>query len=232
MNVVVTDTGPLQHLHQAGAIHLLAHLGNIQLTPTVWNELQRHAPSFATSGLPAWLSLAQPSTSAMLQASQWVNAQVLHAGEAEALAHAPDTQADQFLTDDTAARTLGASLGIQVAARWASCFSLPRPVIWTRRRVCRLSMIWKRNRRFGCRGTLSRQRGRRSLRFSARRKWGYTTHPSNPSRQKQQEGGIVVGFNLQSAGPRRPPVCMNEAWMNAPLSGASELWRGPPKALN
>jgi len=114
MNVVVTDTGPLLHLHQVGAMHLLAHLGNIQLTPTVWNELQRHAPSFATSGLPSWLFLAQPSASAIFQASQWVNAQVLHAGEAEALAHAREIQADMFLTDDTAARTMGESLGIHV----------------------------------------------------------------------------------------------------------------------
>jgi predicted nucleic acid-binding protein len=114
MNIVVTDTGPLLHLHQVGAMHLLAHLGSIQVTPTVWSELQRHAPSLAISRLQAWLSLAQPSTSAMLQASQWVNAQVLHAGEAEALAHARETQADLFLTDDTAARTMGESLGIQV----------------------------------------------------------------------------------------------------------------------
>jgi predicted nucleic acid-binding protein len=58
--------------------------------------------------------LAQPSAAAIFQASKWVNAQVLHAGEAEALAHARETQTDIFLTDDTAARTLGESLGIQV----------------------------------------------------------------------------------------------------------------------
>jgi predicted nucleic acid-binding protein len=114
MNVVVTDTGPLLHLHQVGAAHLLAHLGSVQVTPTVWNELQRHAPTFATSGLPAWASLCQPSVSSVSQASQWVNAQVLHAGEAEALAYARETQADMFLTDDTAARTMGESLGIHV----------------------------------------------------------------------------------------------------------------------
>ncbi len=114
MNVVVTDTGLLLHLHQVGAMHLLAHLGSIHVTPTVWSELQRHAPSFEIGGLPAWLSLAQPSASAMLQASQWVNSQVLHAGEAEALAYARETQADLFLTDNTAARTMGESLGIHV----------------------------------------------------------------------------------------------------------------------
>ncbi len=95
-------------------MHLLAHLGSIQVTPTVWSELRRRAPSLAISGLPAWLSLTRPAASAMLQASQWVNAQVLHAGEAEALAYARETQADLFLTDDTAARTMGESLGIQV----------------------------------------------------------------------------------------------------------------------
>lgn len=114
MNVVVTDTGPLLHLHQAGAIHLLAHLGQVQMTPAVWSEFQRHAPDFAMKALPAWLSLCQPSSSALLQANQWVNAQILHAGEAEALAHARETQADLFLNDDTAARTLGESLGLAV----------------------------------------------------------------------------------------------------------------------
>ena len=44
----------------------------------------------------------------------WVNAQVFHVGEAEALAYARETQADLFLTDDTAARTMGEPFGIQV----------------------------------------------------------------------------------------------------------------------
>lgn len=114
MNLVVTDTGPLLHLHQVGAVDLLAHMDNVQVTPTVWSELQRHAPSFMNSGSPAWLRQASPSALAMHQAAQWVNAQVLHAGEAEALAYAQEIHADLFLTDDTAARTLGEALGLQV----------------------------------------------------------------------------------------------------------------------
>lgn len=43
-----------------------------------------------------------------------MNAQVLHAGEAAALAYAQETRADMFLSDATAARTLGESLGLQV----------------------------------------------------------------------------------------------------------------------
>jgi predicted nucleic acid-binding protein len=114
MKLVVTDTGPLLHLHEVGFESLLVHLGDIHLTPTVWAELQRHAPTFRTGGLPSWMSLCQPSPTAVIQANQWLNAQVLHAGEAEALAYAREAQADMFLTDDTAARTLGESLGIHV----------------------------------------------------------------------------------------------------------------------
>ncbi len=114
MNLVVTDTGPLLHLHQIGAAGILSHLGDVQVTPTVWSELQRQAPSFAANGAPTWLTVCQPSASAALQASQWVNAQVLHMGKAEALAFAKESHADIFLTDDTAARALGESLGLQV----------------------------------------------------------------------------------------------------------------------
>jgi len=53
MNLVVTDTGPLLHLHQIGALDLLPHLGTVHLTPTVWSELRRHAPAFLTRALPA-----------------------------------------------------------------------------------------------------------------------------------------------------------------------------------
>jgi predicted nucleic acid-binding protein len=114
MNVVVTDTGPLLHLHQVGAASLIANLGEIHLTPTVLGELRRHAPTFATNDLPEWMSLSQPAAAAMFQATQWLNANVLHAGEAEALAYALETQADMFLTDDTAARTMGEALGLHV----------------------------------------------------------------------------------------------------------------------
>lgn len=114
MNLVVTDTGPLLHLHQIGVMDLLAHLGSVHVTPTVLRELQRHVPGFLVNGLPSWLSAAQPLPASLRIASQWVNAQVLDSGEAEALAFAQEIKADLFITDDTAARTLGESLGLQV----------------------------------------------------------------------------------------------------------------------
>lgn len=113
MNLVVSDTGPLLHLFQAGAAELLAHWGTIHVTPEVWRELHRHAPVFSANGVPTWLRRCQLSSAATQQAAQWVQARVLDAGEAEALAYAREIQADIFLTDDTAARTLSESLGIQ-----------------------------------------------------------------------------------------------------------------------
>ena len=114
MKIVVTDTGPLLHLHQAGAADLIASLGEIYMTPQVWSELQRHAPSFRQTGHPSWLQLVMPSPDANQQAVEWLQAGLLDAGEAEALAHAKEISADLFLSDDTAARTIGDSLGLQV----------------------------------------------------------------------------------------------------------------------
>lgn len=53
MILVVTDAGPLLHLHQVGADNLLADLGSVLVTPMVWRELQRHALSFHAGGLPS-----------------------------------------------------------------------------------------------------------------------------------------------------------------------------------
>ena len=44
MKRVVADTGPVLHLHEAGAFHLLPLLGEIFLPPLVIAELRNHAP--------------------------------------------------------------------------------------------------------------------------------------------------------------------------------------------
>lgn len=84
------------------AAELLAHWGTIHVTPQVWLELYRHAPELSAKSVPAWLRRCQLSSVASHQAAQWVQARVLDAGEAEALAYAREIQADIFLTDDTA----------------------------------------------------------------------------------------------------------------------------------
>lgn len=114
MNIVVTDTGPLLHLHQVGVVDLIANLGEVHVTPQVWSELQRHAPDFRRTESPSWLKFIIPSEAAHQQATEWRQARLLDAGEAEALAYAKEIHADLFLSDDTAARIMGESLGVHV----------------------------------------------------------------------------------------------------------------------
>ncbi|WP_395741848.1 hypothetical protein [Prosthecobacter sp.] len=138
MTVVVTDTGPLLHLHQVGAIDLIASMGEIQMTPQVWSELQRHAPSLCQTGLPPWLRVITPSANASRQAVKWLQADLLHAGEAEALAYAKEIGADLFLSDDTAARAIGQSLGLQVRGSLGVVLYLAATGILTRERAAQV----------------------------------------------------------------------------------------------
>lgn len=114
MTIVVSDTGPLLHLHQAGVADLIAELGEIYVTPQVWTELQRHSASYRQNGPPTWLRLSTPTSRTLQQAFEWLRAGLLDEGEAEALAYAQEIEADLFLSDDTAARTMGQSLGQEV----------------------------------------------------------------------------------------------------------------------
>lgn len=113
MKLFVADTGPLLHLHQIGATQLLLQLGEVWTTPAVAEELQRHAPELCGAAWPGWLRVAEVSESAQMQAHQWQQAGLLHAGEAEALAHAREWHPDAFLTDDGDAREFARICGLE-----------------------------------------------------------------------------------------------------------------------
>ena len=104
MNRVVADTGPVLHLHEAGALHLLPLLGEIFLPPLVIAELRNHAPELWPVIPPAWVKLQTLSAHSQQLALEWKRAGLLHGGEAEALALAGEIKSDWFLTDDAAAR--------------------------------------------------------------------------------------------------------------------------------
>ena len=109
MKVFVADTGPLLHLHQIGMLNLLPALGEIWTTPTVWSEFLRHA---GDSPPPGWLHIMHPSASASERASRWVQAGLLHGGEAEALALACESAPDAILSDDADAREMARTCGV------------------------------------------------------------------------------------------------------------------------
>lgn len=112
MRLIVADTGPLLHLHEAGALHLFGLLGEVHVTPAVVRELERHAPDIWAGAVPAWLRFAHPAATADARAAQWIAGGLLDAGEAESLAHAEEIKPDLFVTDDSAARLMADSLPV------------------------------------------------------------------------------------------------------------------------
>ncbi len=106
----VTDTGPVLHLAEAGAVHLIPLLGEVVAPPAVHAELSRLHPSlsFEKVGKVRLLNTASES-----QAGDWRKAGLVDRGEAEAIALARQIAADYVLTDDAAARLLATTLGIQ-----------------------------------------------------------------------------------------------------------------------
>ena len=129
MKRIVADTGPLLHLHEAGALHLLESIGSVHVPSLVLAELRHHAPILWPGILPEWVTHIELESSARKSALAWQQAGLLHGGEAEALALAGDMQLDWFLTDDAAARLMAETIGIEThgslgVVLWAAATSL------------------------------------------------------------------------------------------------------------
>ena len=114
MKRIVADTGPILHLHEAGALHLLPLIGEVFLPPLVLAELRIHAPALWPGLPPGWVRTQSLSPTLQQRADAWQRAGLLHGGEAEALALASEAKPDWFLTDDAAARLVAESPGMAV----------------------------------------------------------------------------------------------------------------------
>jgi hypothetical protein len=112
MKRLVTDTGPVLHLHEAGALHLLPLIGELFLPTLVAAELR----SLVSTLPPIWAKVQRLSPPAQQRALEWQRAGLLHGGEAEALALALELKPDWFLTDDAAARLMAESLNVEAHA--------------------------------------------------------------------------------------------------------------------
>jgi predicted nucleic acid-binding protein len=113
LRLVVSDTGPVLHLHETHALQLLEQTGEVVVPPAVERELGRRISSWA-NGLPPWLVVTELTNAAQQEARGWTGGDLLDLGEAEALGLARQLGADWFLTDDTAARVIATRLGIEV----------------------------------------------------------------------------------------------------------------------
>ena len=109
--IVVCDTGPLLHLSEAGAIHLLSAAGEVLIPPLVAIEFEANAQGWLP---PQWVRQVPLKRAARQRTEKWVRAKQIDAGEAEAIGLALQEQAEWFLTDDAKARQFAESLGLEV----------------------------------------------------------------------------------------------------------------------
>jgi len=105
--IVVGDTGPLLHLNEASAFHLLEPAGQILIPPVVSQELASRLD------LPSWVNIEELNRSAQAKAREWSHREELDSEEAEAIALAMQLKSDWFLTDDALAREFSESLGLE-----------------------------------------------------------------------------------------------------------------------
>ena len=112
MRRIVSNTGPLLHLSEIGALGLLELAGPVSIPPAVAAELSRLMPGWS-SARPSWISITTPEAASISQFDGWLGGGIIHVGEAHALALARQMNADWFLTDDTAARLLSRTLGLE-----------------------------------------------------------------------------------------------------------------------
>lgn len=111
MTRAVCDTGPLLHLSEAHILDILRYLDEVHAPPQVAVEMMRLRPGWQT---PGWITVDILDAPFASEATAWLQAELLHAGEAEAVALARQLQVDWLLTDDSAARLFAAGLGLEV----------------------------------------------------------------------------------------------------------------------
>jgi predicted nucleic acid-binding protein len=109
--IVVCDTGPLLHLSEAGAAHLLSLLGDILIPPLVASEFEVNSQGWKT---PQWVKILELDEAVREQAERWIQSGQIDAGEAEAIGLALQVSTDWLLTDDALARQFAESQGLEV----------------------------------------------------------------------------------------------------------------------
>ena len=108
--IVVCDTGPLLHLSEAGAIHLLQNAGQILIPESVTKEFNQNAQGWNP---PQWIEVHKLNKAAQKHSTEFIESNTVDWGEAEAIALAIQVKADWFVTDDAKARQLAESLRLE-----------------------------------------------------------------------------------------------------------------------
>ena len=110
---VVSDTGPLLHLHEAQTLNLLSLVGKIHIPKAVDTEME-HLHAEWSSQRPEWIEVDILTSPHDTKAIVWQHIGLLDPGEAEAIALSLQINADWLLTDEALARLFARSLGLEV----------------------------------------------------------------------------------------------------------------------
>jgi predicted nucleic acid-binding protein len=97
---IVSDTGPLLHLHEAACLALLERAGTVTVPQAVDSEMVQHVRDWHTRK-PPWITVTAVIAPYNGQATGWQQSGLLETGEAEAIALALQLSATWLLTDDT-----------------------------------------------------------------------------------------------------------------------------------
>jgi hypothetical protein len=101
--IVVCDTGPLLHLSEAGAMHLLQNSGRILIPKSVTKEFNQNVQGWDP---PQWIEVHKLDETAQKRSTKFIESNTVDLGEAGAIALAIQVEADWFVTDDAKARRL------------------------------------------------------------------------------------------------------------------------------
>ena len=110
---VVCDAGPVIHLDELDALHLLNDFDPVMLPPCVVNEITQYRPNIFKRH-DVRFSIVAPPRRRNPDILTLCNALTLHSGEIEALALLDAFPHALFLTDDSAARLVAQRLGYAV----------------------------------------------------------------------------------------------------------------------
>ncbi len=108
--IVVCDTGPLLHLNEAGAFHLLQNTGQILIPESVSTEFNQNAQGWNP---PQWIEVHILDKAAQKRSTEFIKSKTVDWGEADAIAMAIEIEADWSVTDDAKARQFVESLGLE-----------------------------------------------------------------------------------------------------------------------
>ncbi len=111
ISLVVLDAGPLIHLKEVCALHLLRTVKSVIIPPEVHKEIKKH--NFNKRDMPQ-LSVVKLNGRSKDIAKSIQHKYGLGAGESAAIALGKQEKIKLFLTDDLEARSIGKHLGFKV----------------------------------------------------------------------------------------------------------------------